>query len=71
LLEKAGPLEDVWAQISPETEVERLSCLNVQKDENIDPLMTVITLTDFNVIGETTTLKFVNLLHCMMKLKLH
>uniref|UniRef100_UPI00358EA4AB uncharacterized protein n=1 Tax=Myxine glutinosa TaxID=7769 RepID=UPI00358EA4AB len=37
LLEKAGPLEDAWAQICPETEVERLGCLNVPKDNNTDP----------------------------------
>ena len=27
----------MWAQICPETEAERLSCLNVQKDGNTDP----------------------------------
>ena len=36
LLENASPLEDAWAQIHPETEVERLS-LNVGKDKNTDP----------------------------------
>uniref|UniRef100_UPI00358FEAD2 uncharacterized protein n=1 Tax=Myxine glutinosa TaxID=7769 RepID=UPI00358FEAD2 len=37
MFQKCGPLDDAWAQICPETEVERLSCLENQKGKTADP----------------------------------
>ncbi|XP_073696195.1 uncharacterized protein [Garra rufa] len=35
-LEQHGPMEDAWAQICPEAELERLECLDSRKDQPIE-----------------------------------
>ncbi len=35
-LEQHGPMEDAWAQICPETELERLECLDQRKEQPIE-----------------------------------
>ncbi len=35
-LEQHGPMEDAWAQICPEAELERLECLDQRKEQPIE-----------------------------------